>query len=640
MADYYAILKRAISGLAEPTGESRRSVYEKARTALVAQLKSFDPPLSASEITQQRLQLEDAIRKVESESAKGLLSQALSRASLPERPVPATPAALSTTRTPTPTPVSTPAPPEPLTQNRLPRPTPPTGQPAAIDAGPAARPPLNPPAGDVDARTPTGPTRPPLHRPQLTPATPTGASATMRMTRPQFEPAARASEPERPTGQPAYSPTPATPTRPVDMSSATGRDRIPSGNTQRLSEAETLAANYEQQDVTQPVANRVLKKAVNDIDRLGSATQETARRARDALAVTETPLDEELSTGSSATRKPARRPLTNRNRPASQMSERGLNPATGAPARRASRWPMIIGLVVALAVVALGATALYMKRDVIASYLGAQKPLLEMVQHASSEKPVVKSMDRLPQEDPSPKSGQTSNVKVVTTQPISPSGDPAAPGGHTDVTPASPSGTASASNAAPVPLPAGEVPPIAQKATLLEEASDGTSPPVQSTGKVIWQLVKVPSTQAGQPDNIHLVGNVEIPGRGIGLTITVEQNTDPHLQASHLIKLEFKLPPDFDYKSIDRVMGFILKSNVNERGDPLSGATAKITNNNFWFALYSSDPDKAKNIQLLKDRTLLDIAFIYENKRHALLTIEKDAAGERAFDDALAAWGN
>lgn len=73
MADYHAILKRAISALAAPNGEARRAVYEKARSALVNQLKAFDPPLSPSEITQQRLQLEEAIRKVESEAAKGLL---------------------------------------------------------------------------------------------------------------------------------------------------------------------------------------------------------------------------------------------------------------------------------------------------------------------------------------------------------------------------------------------------------------------------------------------------------------------------------------------------------------------------------------------------------------------------------------
>jgi hypothetical protein len=73
MADYHAILRRAISAMPSPTGEVRRAVYEKARSALVAQLKAFEPPLSPSEITQQRLQLEDAIRRVESEAAKGLL---------------------------------------------------------------------------------------------------------------------------------------------------------------------------------------------------------------------------------------------------------------------------------------------------------------------------------------------------------------------------------------------------------------------------------------------------------------------------------------------------------------------------------------------------------------------------------------
>lgn len=100
MADYHAILKRAISALPSPTGEARRAVYEKARTALVNQLKAFDPPLAASEITQQRLQLEDAIRKVESEAAKGLL-----RASQPVAPPPP-PAAAPAAAAPAPAPAA------------------------------------------------------------------------------------------------------------------------------------------------------------------------------------------------------------------------------------------------------------------------------------------------------------------------------------------------------------------------------------------------------------------------------------------------------------------------------------------------------------------------------------------------------
>src|ERR1700761_1925038 len=71
MADYYPLIARAISGL-DPSapGESRRALYERARAALIAQLRGVEPPLSESEITRERLSLEEAVRKVESEAAQ------------------------------------------------------------------------------------------------------------------------------------------------------------------------------------------------------------------------------------------------------------------------------------------------------------------------------------------------------------------------------------------------------------------------------------------------------------------------------------------------------------------------------------------------------------------------------------------
>src|SRR5512140_1689392 len=71
MADYYPLIARAIAGL-DPSapGESRRALYERARAALIAQLRGVDPPLSESEITRERLSLEEAVRKVESEAAQ------------------------------------------------------------------------------------------------------------------------------------------------------------------------------------------------------------------------------------------------------------------------------------------------------------------------------------------------------------------------------------------------------------------------------------------------------------------------------------------------------------------------------------------------------------------------------------------
>lgn len=69
MAEYYAVLKKAVGGLESGSADARRAVYDKARNALISQLKAIDPPLAASEISRQRLELEEAIRRVERETA-------------------------------------------------------------------------------------------------------------------------------------------------------------------------------------------------------------------------------------------------------------------------------------------------------------------------------------------------------------------------------------------------------------------------------------------------------------------------------------------------------------------------------------------------------------------------------------------
>lgn len=82
MTDYRPLLTRAIANLDPNTGEARRAVYDRARTALVNQLRGMNPPLAEADITRERLSLEDAIRKVESEAAIA-----------PAKPTPPVPAA-------------------------------------------------------------------------------------------------------------------------------------------------------------------------------------------------------------------------------------------------------------------------------------------------------------------------------------------------------------------------------------------------------------------------------------------------------------------------------------------------------------------------------------------------------------------
>src|ERR1700746_2935663 len=70
MADYHPLITRAVEGLSNNTAEARRGLYERARGALVAQLRGLDPPLTEAEITRERLSLEEAIRRVEAGSAR------------------------------------------------------------------------------------------------------------------------------------------------------------------------------------------------------------------------------------------------------------------------------------------------------------------------------------------------------------------------------------------------------------------------------------------------------------------------------------------------------------------------------------------------------------------------------------------
>jgi hypothetical protein len=65
MADYYPLIARAVEGLSDRSPEVRRTVYARARAALIEQLHSLDPPLAEADIERERMSLDDAIERVE-----------------------------------------------------------------------------------------------------------------------------------------------------------------------------------------------------------------------------------------------------------------------------------------------------------------------------------------------------------------------------------------------------------------------------------------------------------------------------------------------------------------------------------------------------------------------------------------------
>jgi membrane protein implicated in regulation of membrane protease activity len=70
MADYHPLIRRAVAALDKKSKEARCVLYDRARATLADQLQRIDPPLSGTDLEHERLALEDAIGKVEADSAQ------------------------------------------------------------------------------------------------------------------------------------------------------------------------------------------------------------------------------------------------------------------------------------------------------------------------------------------------------------------------------------------------------------------------------------------------------------------------------------------------------------------------------------------------------------------------------------------
>ncbi len=87
MADYYPLLAKAVGGLQQSTPDARRAIYERARKALIGQLRAMNPPVPEPDIQRENQALDDAIARIED----GLAPAAQLEAVPPPPPEPTAP---------------------------------------------------------------------------------------------------------------------------------------------------------------------------------------------------------------------------------------------------------------------------------------------------------------------------------------------------------------------------------------------------------------------------------------------------------------------------------------------------------------------------------------------------------------------
>jgi len=513
MAEYYAVLKKAVGGLDAESAEARRAVYDKARNALIGQLKAIDPPLAASEISRQRLELEEAIRRVERETV----------------------AAAQT------------APPAP---------------PVEVEAAPSTAP------DPMPSSQQSGPPSPQdVFRRAIQEAEARGAAA----------------------GQP---PERAPPRQDEPYDAPYDSDK---GGEAQENWARGDRPGYRREPGDEGVAARL------------APDYDDNWRAR---ADQENEPSEPYPDRGRRPRKTARR------RQPEFYEDDADAEALEEPRRRSRVATMLLALLIVGMVGGIGALAWYQRdviTDLLASVEGTQIDVGAPEEVPAPPDVQSKSEDRLAG------SSGDSSVRVVGD-----SGIPAPPDVASD-----PIGDTIADLPATVGAGGG------QTAVLYEEPLDAAVAAAGVTAidaTLNWQFVEDGTSGP------EIAADIEVPERAMSIRLVIRRNNDPTLPASHLVETVINTPPDFPGQGIRSVPRLVLKTDENERGEPLIGAAAKVADGFFWIALSAAEADVTRNLELLRDRSWIDLPVVYETGQRAILTFDKGPQGRQVFEDAFAAW--
>lgn len=625
MADYYPLIAKAVAGLDKSTGEARRALYDRARSALVAQLRGVTPALNESDITRERLALEEAIRKVETEAARR------SRTDPPPRPVPPAPPPGRAVHQ------DMPQPPPSVEAVEM-RPAPSQISPPQIRVSPAAASVVSEPVQAAEEHADIGvepsrdiPARP--ERPRWSPgANPSLSDRGLKGFRDvvEGETLAGATAPAgngRAASGVAVAPSPP----PVVAESAPAEPRIeadPPRPARRLPPAERGLARPPAPD---PVRAREAREPRRSRDPV--SPRPSSRRLEppppppflDAPGdpIGPSPPEPDLNDFEVKSEPPTRPPSSivrqeDVRRPtpprAPQPEKRREKRAEKRPEKRAEprpekrddkrvdRWAekppekkksgfaaLPLGKIAIWTVVGLAVIALV-------GFLVWKPPtgLLSLFAGAPGQ--------------PRPVETRVNGTQPKIADRIGGSASPSAEDGTM----------------------------VAQKVVLYEE--DPEHPEGKRfVGSVVWRTEAVPPAP-GQPPDVAVRADIEIPEQKLSARWSLRRNNDKALPASHTVEVMFTLPPDFAHGGITNIPGVLMKQNESTRGVPLAGLAVKVTNGFFLIGLSAVDTDVQRNLQLLKDKPWFDIPVVYNNGGRAILAMEKGPPGDRAFADAFAAW--
>ncbi len=580
MADYQSLLTRAVANLPSTgSATTRQAIYDRARNALVTQLRSLRPPLPDSDIEREKRALDAAIAVVESQFSSNPDPRAA-------EPAPGPRTAQSRSDAPTsadPAELASPVPSVPAA-GRV------TAAPAHVASSrPSA--PLRPsvPASVTPASAPHAPLA--AQKPTQPPAAPRGqaASTPVQPTQPGHSDAPFQ---RRPAAPPSFSPVAHGPRESAGAASApivrVGRNRGPeagasappvmpakaNGESAALANLANVVPSNRAEHTDLPVAPAVIAGRTNEAETFVAAPQVPA----------------DIDSGS-----------------APRLESEGQRPfAPTATAQKRPSWPWLVLAVVVGVVLSVAVAAILMR----------QKPqdlaITPPAEHQQEAQAPAKIAQRAQPSSPAEEHSAASAPSASEPQ-----------GGQ-------------AEQAAGAPTePQNAALPTAARAAVLIASADNPQKPVVNLGSSVWSTI--PAAQ-GQPATVAVKAEADIPDLKMHATMIMRKNIDPTLEATHTIDLKFAFAdgaPIVGFKDVGLPQMRKLDSTASET---LNSVKVKISDVYFLIALAKGDQELARNLDLMRTHAWFDFPLLLNDDRIAKLVFQKSAEGEAMLEKAFEAW--
>ncbi len=185
--------------------------------------------------------------------------------------------------------------------------------------------------------------------------------------------------------------------------------------------------------------------------------------------------------------------------------------------------------------------------------------------------------------------------------------------------------------------PALPIIPVAVRASIYEENPTNPQLRVERRGAIVWRT-EPDSVDQGAAASLRLRGSMEFPDAKLNAEFLMRRNLDASFPASHTLDIRFTaMGPDA--KTVKSISLPEFRTELLEKGPILQAVKAPDVDNTFLIALVNVEPFQTTNIDLLKKPGWLFFELRYSDNKRGEFVFEKGTAGERAFTEAFAAWG-